>query len=187
MIIGKEVTPRRRAVIITLRSLPNPISYAKIKVLTGIPSSTANDIWRHAVENAQKARHEAGQTVEEPIGLLELVEAKCLDPNPRSGRPEVLSEEDKDRLVETVKKNFASRRMKLVDIRREAELSHVGDGTVFRALAARGIHAYHEEFKPILGPEHRQNRLVSLNFFFYSLRSRPRKRALKRTPFEPQC
>jgi len=75
-----------------------------------------------------------------------------------------LTEEEKDHLVNTVKKDFSSRRMKLVDIRREAGLSHVGDGTVFRALVSRGIHAYHEEFKPILGPEHRLNRLVS----FYS-------------------
>ena len=167
MIIGKEVTPRRRAVIIALRSLPNPVSYVKIKELTSIPTSTANDIWRHAVENARKARHDAGQHVQEPIGLLELVEAKCLYPNPRPGRPEVLTEEDKDRLVETVKRNFASCRMKLLDIRRQAGLSHVGDGTVFRALTSRGIHAYHEEFKPILGPEHKLNRLVSLILFFF--------------------
>ena len=133
------------------------MSYQKIQDLTGIPTSTANDIWRHAVENARKVRHEAGLAMEEPIGLLELGEAKCLDPHPQPGRPEVLTEVDKDRLVETVKRNFASRRMKLVDIRREAGLSHVGDGTVFRALAARGIHAYQEEFKPILGPEYKLN------------------------------
>ena len=81
-------------------------------------------------------RHEAGLVLEKPIGLLELVEAKCLDSHPLPGRPEVLTEEDKDRLVEPVKWNFASPRIKLVDIRREAGLSHVGDGTVFRALAA---------------------------------------------------
>ena len=79
-----------------------------------------------------------------------------------------MTEEEKDHLVNTVKKDFSSRRMKLVDIRREAGLSHVGDGTVFRALVSRGIHAYHEEFKPILGPEHRLNRLVSFYSVFIS-------------------
>ena len=96
--------------------------------------------------------------------MLELVESKCLDPNSRSGRPDALTEEQKDHLVNTVKRDFSSHRMKLVDIRREAGLSHVGDGTVFRALVSQGIHAYHEEFKPILGPEHRLKQLVS----FYS-------------------
>jgi len=66
MIIGKEVTPRKRVVIIAMQSLPKPISYEKIKELTGISTSTANDIGRRAVENALKAQHEAGQRVEEP-------------------------------------------------------------------------------------------------------------------------
>ena len=136
MIIGKEVTPRRRVVIITLLSLLNLMRYQKIKELTGIPTSTLNNIWRHAVENARKVQHEGGLAMKEQIGLLELVEAKCLDPHPWPGRPEVLTEEDKDRLMETVKRNFPSRRMKLVDIRREAGLSHMENGTAFRALAS---------------------------------------------------
>ncbi|PUU80427.1 hypothetical protein B9Z19DRAFT_1123611 [Tuber borchii] len=160
---GKEVTPRRRAWIITLRSLPNPISKDKIKALIGISSSTVNDIWRHAVENARKIRHEAGLDIEEPISLVELVEEKCLDPNLRSGRPEGLTAEDKDCLVETVKKIFSSGQMKLVDIRREAGLSHEGDGTGFRTLASQGIHVYHEEFKPILGPDSKLNRTIAEN------------------------
>ena len=169
--------------IIALWSLPNPMAYVKIKELTSIPTSTANDIWRHAVENAEKARHEARQRVEKPIGLLELVEAKCLDPNPRQGMPEVFTEEDKDCLVETVKLNFASRRMKLIDIQPEAGLSHVGDGTVFCALASRGIHAYHEEFKPILGPEHRLNRLVSLILLGFYFVLGCRRAGIQKHPF----
>ncbi|RPB01382.1 hypothetical protein L873DRAFT_680087 [Choiromyces venosus 120613-1] len=49
--------------------------------------------------------------------------------------------------------------MKLIDLRREAGLSHVYNGIVHRALVSRGLHLYHEEFKPILGPEHKLNRL----------------------------
>ncbi|RPB04636.1 hypothetical protein L873DRAFT_1276450 [Choiromyces venosus 120613-1] len=58
MMIGKEVTPCRRAVIITLHhSLPNPISYDKNKTTYQYPmlyGPMVNDIWLHAVKNAQK-------------------------------------------------------------------------------------------------------------------------------------
>jgi len=160
--LGKKITLRRRAAIITLRSLPNPLTFQKIKDLTGIPISTANDIWLHAVDNARNARLAEGESLEKPLTLLELVDAKCLDPDTRSGRPEALTEDEKDRLITTVKRDFTTRRMKLVDLRRVAGLSHVGDGTVHRALVSRGLHAYREEFKPILGPEHKLNRLVSI-------------------------
>ena len=43
--------------------------------------------------------------------------------------------------------------MKLIDIRREAVLSHVSDSTVMRALHEQGIKAYREEFKFILKDE----------------------------------
>jgi len=43
--------------------------------------------------------------------------------------------------------------MKLIDIRREAGLSHVSDSTVMRALHEQGIKAYREEFKFILKDE----------------------------------
>lgn len=138
------------------------MTFQKIKDLTGIPISTANDIWLHAVDNARNARLAEGESLEKPLTLLELVDAKCLDPDTRSGRPEALTEDEKDRLITTVKRDFTTRRMKLVDLRRVAGLSHVGDGTVHRALVSRGLHAYREEFKPILGLEHKLNRLVSI-------------------------
>jgi len=160
--LGKGITPLRSATIITLRSLPNPVTFQKIKDLTGIPISTANDIWLHAVDNARNARLADGENLEKPLSLLELVDAKCLDPDTRSGRPEALTEAEKDCLIATVKRDFTTRQMKLVDLRREAGLSHVGDGTVHRALVSRSLHAYREEFKPILGPEYKLNRLVSI-------------------------
>jgi len=43
--------------------------------------------------------------------------------------------------------------MELIDIRREAGLSHVSDSTVMRALHEQGIKAYREEFKFILKDE----------------------------------
>lgn len=50
--LGKEVTPRRRAVIIAYRKLDRPLSYKKIQQLTGLASFTANDIYRYAENNA---------------------------------------------------------------------------------------------------------------------------------------
>ena len=77
-----------------------------------------------------------------------------------SGRPTVLSEGDKDKLVKLVKKDFVTRRMTLCDIRREAGLSHVSETTVFQALQQRGIGAYPEVFKFILNKENQKKRLV---------------------------
>jgi len=54
--IGKEITPRRRAAIVTLRCLDIPMTFKKIKDITGVSTSTASDIWRHALANARSAR-----------------------------------------------------------------------------------------------------------------------------------
>ena len=97
------------------------------------------------------------------ISLLELISSKCLDSRPRSGRPAVLTEVDKDHLVHTVKRNFTTRRMSLVDIRRESGLSHVSNSTVWKVLKQRGIKAYREEFKFILKPENKVIRLAYCN------------------------
>jgi len=83
-----------------------------------------------------------------------------LDPKTRAGRPPILTAADKDQLVKTVKTGFKTRRMKLIDIRQEAGLGHVSDASAFRALIERGIHAYREEFKPILDSENKAKRLV---------------------------
>ena len=165
LIIGKgiEITPRHQAAIIAFQSFEKPVSYSKIQKLTGVSVSTANDIWRHALCNAQKQRiEEEEDDLARPFSLLELISAKVLDPNARSGRPAALTEY---RLVAFVKQNFTTRRMKLVDIRQEAGLSHVCNGTVFNALVERGLGAYREEFEFILNPECNAKRLVSSRYF----------------------
>ncbi|RPA96301.1 hypothetical protein L873DRAFT_1235776 [Choiromyces venosus 120613-1] len=133
---GKEITPRQRAAIVTLWSLPKPLTFQKIKELTGIPISTANDIWLHAIDNAWRNRLADGGDLEEPLSLLELVDSKCLDPDTRSGRLEALTEDEKDCLITTIKRDFKTQRMKLIDLHRETGLSHVGDGTVHRTLVS---------------------------------------------------
>lgn len=97
---------------------------------------------------------------------MELISKDFLDPDARSGRPKALTEEEKDRLIATVKRDFDTRRMKLVDLRREAELSHVSDSTVYKALREREIKAYREEFKFILSPENKTTRLVSITIIY---------------------
>lgn len=50
--LGKEITPRRRAAIITIRILG--LQYHEIQAGTGVATSTANDIYCRAVRNATK-------------------------------------------------------------------------------------------------------------------------------------
>ena len=112
--LGKEITSRRRAAIITLRSLPNPVTFQKIKDLIGFPISTTNALWLRAVDNARNAQLAEGESLEQLLSVLELLDAKCSDPDTLSGRPNVLTEDEKDHLIATVKRYFTTRRMKLV-------------------------------------------------------------------------
>ena len=95
------------------------------------------------------------------ISLCKLLSKDCLDRKPRSGRPKALTNAEIDHLVLTVKSNFRTRRMCLVNIRREARLGHVSDSTVWKALRSRGIKAYREMFKFILKSE---NKVVRLKY-----------------------
>ena len=93
----------------------------KIKEVTGIPISTAHEIWQHAKMNAYDARQAAGglgsDLTEVPLLLQELIAySGPLDPKACSGRPAVLSKEDKDRLIVFIKRDFYTRRIKMIDI-----------------------------------------------------------------------
>ncbi|KAA8894744.1 hypothetical protein FN846DRAFT_972909, partial [Sphaerosporella brunnea] len=89
----------------------------------------------------------------ENLSVLDLISADVLDPKKRSGRPARLTEAEKDHLIAIVQRDFKTRRMRLVDLRREAGLSHVSDTTVHRALEERGLRAYREELKFIVTSE----------------------------------
>ena len=95
------------------------------------------------------------------ISLCELLSKDCLDRKSRSGRPKALTDAEIDHLVLTVKSNFRTWQMCLVDIRREAGLGHVSDSTVWKALRSWGIKAYREMFKFILKSE---NKVVRLKY-----------------------
>jgi hypothetical protein len=56
--------------------------------------------------------------------------------------------------------------MRVIDLRREALLSHISDSTILRALHEQGIQAYREEFKFILQPHNMAQRLVSTYLYF---------------------
>ena len=75
----------------------------------------------------------------EELTVLDLVASDCLDPIQRPGSTSKLSEAEKVHLAATVRRGYDTRRMKLVDIRREAGLNHVCDTTVLRALKEMGI------------------------------------------------
>jgi transposase len=94
------------------------------------------------------------------LSLLDLLAPDVLDPNKRTGRPPALTEAEKDHLVAIVKRDFKTRRMRLVDLRRESGLTHVSDSTILKALHERKLKAYREDFKFILSSENKQIRLV---------------------------
>ena len=66
---GSDITPRRRAAIVVLRQLPEvssgafkPLSFRQIGSTLGISKSTCNDIYRHALKNAQSQQVSVGTT-----------------------------------------------------------------------------------------------------------------------------
>jgi len=189
--IGLEVTPCHRAAIVALhhRQLGvNPLSFRKISATLGVPKSTCGDIYKHALNNATAKRlvqteaggntgsiaerevERSGSEVQasggieldkDDIPLLELIRAECLDSDARSGRPQALSEAEKDHLVATVKRNWGTRHMSLTEIQLEAVLGHVSRGAIFDTLRTRGIKAYVEECKFILDEDNKRRRVVS--------------------------
>lgn len=79
-------------------------------------------------------------------------------PGITTGRPPKLTEADKDHLIEVV--NWETRHMSSVEIQQKAGLGHVATTTVLKALHERGIKAYREEYKFILKPENKTQRLL---------------------------
>jgi len=167
----------------------NPLSFRKISATLGVPKSTCGDIYKHALKNATAKRlvqTEAGgnpgsiaereverrgskvqasggieKLDEDDIPLLEWISAECLDSDARSGRPQALSEAEKDHLVATVKRNWGIRHMSLTEVQLEAGLGHVSRGTIFDTLRTRGIKAYVEECRFILDEDNKKRRVVS--------------------------
>ncbi len=92
------------------------------------------------------------------LSLAELLAAAA--PGKATGRPQALTEEEKDRLVATTKRDFETRRMSLVDLQCEAGLGHVCPQTILTALNERGLKCYREQYKFILKPEGRAQRLA---------------------------
>jgi hypothetical protein len=80
---------------------------------------------RPAVQREPDPERILDRVVGTELSLQELIAADVLDPKRRLGRPQALSEAEKAHLVATVKRDFKTQRMRLVDIRREAGLAHV--------------------------------------------------------------
>jgi len=74
-------------------------------------------------------------TAYEELSFLDVLAAA--GPSKIPGRPEGLTEEEKDRLVAMVKRDFETRRVALIDLQCEAKLWHVSPQTVLKALNER--------------------------------------------------
>lgn len=73
----------------------------------------------------------------------------------RPGRQPCLSTEEKHHLI-SVRRDWKSRHMTLVDLQLEANLGHVSRSTIYKTLRSFGYRAYVEEFKFILDEENKQ-------------------------------
>jgi hypothetical protein len=111
-------------------------------------------------ELGEQLGHEPCESDEVP--LCELISAECLDADARSGRPQVLSKAEKDRLITTVRQSWATRHMSLVELQLETGLGHVSKATILQVLNSQGIKAYIEECKFILDEDNKKKRMVSV-------------------------
>ncbi|RPA96044.1 hypothetical protein L873DRAFT_1811871 [Choiromyces venosus 120613-1] len=79
--------------------------FHKIKEITGVAALTANNI--------------CDESDNHPLSLQELIASSALDADPHPRCPRLLDTEDKDKLIEFVKKNFQTQRMTINDLCRE--------------------------------------------------------------------
>ena len=160
-------------------------SSRNISAQTKVPKSTVNDIYRHALQNAFQKRNLLSTTplaitappiegptmpevrashpavpFPEPVPLIELLSRDCLNTNARSGRPPSLTVLEKKTFVNMAKRDFQSRRMRIIDLQREAGVGRVSQTTALKALHENGIKAYREDFKFILSTENKTVRKV---------------------------
>ena len=132
------------------------IFQAGLKAIVGVSGANENETTATGLETV------AASSIFIPeLSFLDLISAKALDSRCRSGRPQALSSTEKDSLVGFIKRDLTTRRMVLVDIRRESGLFHVSDTTIWKALNERGIKPYREEFKFIVKSE---NKLLQLSY-----------------------
>jgi len=114
------------------------------KVLN-LNSNTCRQILNHAKKNAEDSKDES-----DPLALLELIKPENLDSAHRSGQPKVLTEADKDHLIDVVKRDKSTRRSSSEGLQKAAGLCHVSSQTVLNAPYECGIKYYKENMKPIL-------------------------------------
>jgi len=120
------------------------------------PQNFPKKLNRNRIKGAIGRRTHAGAN----LSLIELVAQDCTSSRQRIGRPQALSVVEVDHLIQIVQRDFYTRRFPIVDLKREAGFSHVCDTTISCALHAQGFKPYVEEFKFILKPENKLQRLA---------------------------
>lgn len=109
---------------------------------------------------------EEPQTKDQEIGLLDLISVECLNSDARSGRPQALSEVEKNHLVAIAKRDWGTQHITWEELQLEANLGHVGRTTILKALHSSKVKAYVEECKFILDEDNKKRRVVCLNFSY---------------------
>ena len=105
-------------------------------------TSTGTQLQLPALPEPKPVQASALLPLAQAVPLRELFSKNCLDTNARSGRPPALTRGQKKILVDTVRKDFGSSRMRVVDLQREAGVGHVCQTTALNALHANGLKAY---------------------------------------------
>lgn len=146
---GKQVSQEHRASIVSMHHGRHGQPFSVIAQELGIKENTCAKIYRHATQGLSKVEQRQLSTVLNPDQLK---------PKPRPGRPRVLTEDDKNHLIQTAKHDRKTRRMPLKELQLAANLSHVSKQTCLNALHERGLKAYKENLKPVLEEYHRQCR-----------------------------
>ena len=88
------------------------------------------------------------------MALYKLIGKENISPALKSGRPPVLSDVEKDHIVNTVKRDRTTRRMDRATLLKEANIPHVSSATLLNVLHEKGLKSYSEEEKFTLKPEH---------------------------------
>jgi len=158
---GLEITPRRRASILTQRDPNihrgklNVTPYREVAESIGLGKSGASTVSNIEKAVVRRAKERLGTTERPP--LHELLRPENLDASThRVGRPPVLTVEDLDRLVATVKKNWDTRHMTLDKLRREADSEHASEASCLLGVHSRGITAHQEAYKFFLTDENKK-------------------------------
>jgi hypothetical protein len=158
---GPELDDGTRGMVVGLRKKAR-MPFSDITNLTGVPPTTAKDIVKHAVSNARNSlpndvRSLANEEIENYINTV-ACKAENVRPKARSGRPDVLTPREIDRLIRHATLNRANRFKKWDVIAMELAINHVSRPTIYKAFHERGYGRYSPRRKTHLTEQQKETR-----------------------------